>query len=101
MKRSKSYFGHNTFSFRLIHMKPTPKGSLINSLSSDMVTNVALLKLCTLPSARTSCYHHHHRHHHHHHHLLLLLLLLLLLQLLLHTTTNDSNTSVIICIKGN
>ena len=35
MKRSKTYFGHNTLSFRPIHMKPAPKGSLFNSISSD------------------------------------------------------------------
>ena len=35
MKRSKTYFGHNTLSFRPIHMKPTPEGSLFSSLSSD------------------------------------------------------------------
>ena len=34
-KRSKTYFGHNTFSFRPIHMKPTPKFSLFSSLSFD------------------------------------------------------------------
>ena len=34
-KRSKTYFGHNTLSFRPIHMKPTPKCSLFNSLSFD------------------------------------------------------------------
>ena len=34
-KRSKTYFGHNALSFHLFHMKPTPKGSLFNSLSSD------------------------------------------------------------------
>ena len=43
-KRSKMYFCHNVLSFRLIHMKPTPKCSLFNSLSSDMVTNVALAR---------------------------------------------------------
>ena len=35
-------------------MKPMPKGSLFNSLSSDMVTNVAFVKVCALPSARSS-----------------------------------------------
>ena len=50
------YFGHNALSFRPIHMKPTPKCSLLNSLSSDMVTNVALAKVCALPSARSSYY---------------------------------------------
>ena len=40
--------------FRSIHMKPMPKCSLFNSLSSDMVTNVALAEVCTLPSARSS-----------------------------------------------
>ena len=35
-------------------MKPNAKMSLFNSLSSDMVTNVALTKVCTLPSARSS-----------------------------------------------
>ena len=34
-KRSKTYFGHNTLSFHLIHMKPMPKCLLFNSLSSD------------------------------------------------------------------
>ena len=33
-KRSKIYFGHNMLSFCPTHMKPTPKGSLFNSLSS-------------------------------------------------------------------
>ena len=54
-KRSKSYFCHNSLSFRLIHMKPTPKCSLFNSLSSDMMTNVALAKVCTLPSGLYVC----------------------------------------------
>ena len=53
-KRSKTYFDHNTISFCLIHVKPTPKCSLFNSLSSDMVTNVALAKVCALPSVRSS-----------------------------------------------
>ena len=35
-------------------MKPTPKCSLFNPLSFDMVTNVALAKVCALPSARSS-----------------------------------------------
>ena len=35
-KRPKNYFCHNTLSFRPIHMKPGPKCSLFNSLSSDM-----------------------------------------------------------------
>ena len=35
MKRSKTYFGHNTFRFCPIHKKPTAKCSLFNSLSSD------------------------------------------------------------------
>ena len=34
-KRSKIYFCHNSLSFHPIHMKPTPKCSLFNSLSSD------------------------------------------------------------------
>ena len=34
-KRSKTYFGHSTLSFHPIHMKPKPKCSLFNSLSSD------------------------------------------------------------------
>ena len=33
-KRSKIYFGHNTLSFHPIHMKPMPKGSFFNFLSS-------------------------------------------------------------------
>ena len=59
-KRSQTYFGHNTervmteICFRPIHVKPTPKGSLFNFLSSDMVTNVALAKVCALLSARSS-----------------------------------------------
>ena len=48
------YFCHNMLSFCPIHMKPTPKCSLFNSLSSNMVTNVALVKVCALPSARSS-----------------------------------------------
>ena len=48
MKRSKAYFCHKALSFRPIHMKQTPKCSLFNSLSSDMVTNVALTKVCAL-----------------------------------------------------
>ena len=55
MKRSKAYFCRNALSFRPIHMKPMPKCSLFNSLSSDMVRNVALAKVCALPSARSSC----------------------------------------------
>ena len=55
MKRSKTYFDHNALSFRLIHMKPTPKCSLFNSLSSDMVTNVALAKVCSLLSGLYVC----------------------------------------------
>ena len=54
--RSKTYFCHNTLSFRPIHMKPTPKCSLFNSLSSDMVTNVVLVKVCALPSAHSSLF---------------------------------------------
>ena len=54
MKRSKTYFGHNSLSFRPIHMKPTPKCSFFNSLSSDLVTNVALPRVCALPSACSS-----------------------------------------------
>ena len=53
-KRSKTYFGYNTLSFCPSHMKPTPNCSFFNSLSSDMVTNVALAKVCTLPNARSS-----------------------------------------------
>ena len=34
-KRSKTYFCHNMPSFRPIHMKPMPKCSIFNSLSSD------------------------------------------------------------------
>ena len=56
-KRSKTYFCHNTLSFCPVHMKPTPKCSLFNSLSSDVVTNVALAKVCALPSARSSLPH--------------------------------------------
>ena len=37
-------------------MKPTPKCSLFNFLSSDMVTNVALAKLCDLLSGLYVCY---------------------------------------------
>ena len=54
-KRSKTYFCHNALSFRPIHMKPTPKCSLFSSLSSDMVTNVALAKVCTLPNGLYVC----------------------------------------------
>ena len=36
-KRSKTYFCHNTLSFCRIHVKPAPKCSLFNSLSSDML----------------------------------------------------------------
>ena len=35
MKRSKAYFCHNVLSFRPILIKPAPKCSLFNSLSSD------------------------------------------------------------------
>ena len=35
MKRSKIYFCHKALSFRPIHMKPTAKYPLFNSLSSD------------------------------------------------------------------
>ena len=41
--------------FRPIHMKLTPKCSLFNSLSSDMMTNVALVKACALPSGLYVC----------------------------------------------
>ena len=41
--------------FLPIHMKPTPKCSLFNSLSSDMVTNVALAKVCALLSSLYAC----------------------------------------------
>ena len=34
-KRSRTYFCHNTLSFRPIHMKPMPKCSLFNSISFD------------------------------------------------------------------
>ena len=53
-KRSKMYFCHNALSFHTIHMKQAPKCSLFNYLSSDMVTNVALARVCTLPSAYSS-----------------------------------------------
>ena len=36
-------------------MKPTPKCSLFNSLSSDMVTNMALAKAYALPSGLYAC----------------------------------------------
>ena len=55
-KRSKTYFYHNMLSFHPIHRKPTPKCSLLNSLSSNMVTNVALAKVCALSSACSSYY---------------------------------------------
>ena len=55
MKRSKMYFYDNTLSFCPIHMKPTPKCSLFNSLSSDIVTYVALVKVCALPSGLYVC----------------------------------------------
>ena len=55
-KRSKTYFCHNALSFRPIHMKPVPKCVLFNSLSSDMVTDVALAKVCALPSGLYVCY---------------------------------------------
>ena len=55
-KKVKTYFCHNMLSFRPIHMKPTPKCSLFNSLSSNMVTHVALAKICALPSARSNLY---------------------------------------------
>ena len=48
--------------FHPIHMKPSPKCSLFNSLSSDMVTNVALAKACALPSACSSYFYYHHHH---------------------------------------
>ena len=53
-KGQKHTFCHNVLTFRLIHMKPTLKCSLFNSLSCDMLTNVALAKVCALPSARSS-----------------------------------------------
>ena len=53
-KGQKSYFCHKELSFRPLHMKPTPKCSLFISLSSDMVTIVALAKLYALLSARSS-----------------------------------------------
>ena len=53
-KRSKTYFCHNPLSFHPIHLKPTTKCSLFKSLSSDMVTNVAFVKVCALPSAYSS-----------------------------------------------
>ena len=37
-------------------MKPKPKCSLFNPLSSDMVTNVALVKVCVLPSTHSSLF---------------------------------------------
>ena len=55
-KRSKMYFCHNALRFRPIHVKPTPKCSLFNSLSSVMVTNVALAKVCVLLRACSSYY---------------------------------------------
>ena len=54
LKGKKIYFGHNTLSFCPIHMKPKPKCSLFNSLSSDMVTNAVLAKVCALPRATQS-----------------------------------------------
>ena len=54
-KGKKTYFCHNVLSFRLVHMKPTPKCSLFNSLFSDIVTNVALAKVCALPSGLYVC----------------------------------------------
>ena len=54
LKRLKTCFCFNALSFRPIYMKPTPKCSLFNSLSSDIVTNVALVKVCALPSACSS-----------------------------------------------
>ena len=53
-KWSKMYFCHDALSFRPIHMKATPKFSLFKSLSSDLVTKVAFVKVCALPSARSS-----------------------------------------------
>ena len=41
--------------FRPIRMEPTPKCSLFNSLFSDMVTNVALAKVCALLSGLYVC----------------------------------------------
>ena len=43
-KRSKTYFCCDGLSFRPIHIKPAPKCSFFDSLSSDMVTNVVLAK---------------------------------------------------------
>ena len=40
-----------TLNFCPIHMKPTSEWSLFNSLSSDMVTDVELAKVCALPNA--------------------------------------------------
>ena len=53
-KGQKRIFSHNSLSFCPIHMKPTPKCLLFNSLSSDMVTDVALAKVCTIQSAHSS-----------------------------------------------
>ena len=58
-KGQKRIFCHNALSFHPIHMKPMPKCSLFNFLSSDMVTNVALAKICALLSARSSYYYYH------------------------------------------
>ena len=44
-KGQKCNFCHNALSFRPIHTKPTPKCSFFNSLSSDMVINMALAKV--------------------------------------------------------
>ena len=54
LRKGQKHFCHKALSFRPIHMKPTPKCSLFDSLSSDMVTNVALAKVCTLLSASSS-----------------------------------------------
>ena len=53
-KDQKRIFCHTMLSFHPIHMKPTPKCSLFNSLSSNMVTNVVLAKVCALLIARPS-----------------------------------------------
>ena len=53
-EKVKNVFFVITLSFRLIHMKPTPKYLLFNSLSCDMVANVALAKVCDILSVRSS-----------------------------------------------
>ena len=60
IKRSKTYFCHNTLSFRPIHMKSTPKCSLFNSLSliwwqmwrwrRYALYRVVCMYLCMLPT---------------------------------------------------